>query len=199
MSLKSYITLCIIGILYVITAGVAVVSPHGDSFALRGSETAQADNKEQDGKNDNNSVNSGTGNGDSSTDNTVTDPTFLFTNEAGLQIMVTRTEMSKNFASGTVTVDIDGQQVVFTAVHLNTLITYSGITPQSDMVVLKGDRNNISACRAIDLQKENNSYLIYADENGNPLDSEKYGDFCIYVINGVKYGFFSHMNTLDFG
>lgn len=182
MTPKSYITLCIAGILYVILAATAVVSPHGN-YAL--STDAQVQN-------------SASEDAQSQTPEPVDEPCVIFRDEAGTEIKVTVSSL-KTFSQTTVTVDVDGAQVTFTAAHLDSVMEWSGLQAGSDMIVVKGDINEITAYRTIDLQKEGNSFLIYADAEGNPLDKEVYGDFCVYVAEGSKHGFFRNTKIIDFG
>ena len=181
MTPKSYITLCIAAILFVIMSAVAIISPHG-TYALDNVNTDKSSSAQS-----SESV--------SAADDEIA---LIFTNSDGIEVKLPLNNMSI-FASAQITVDEEGKQASFTAIRFKSLMEWSGINPKSDMLVIKGNNNTIAACRLVDLQKEDNAYLIYADEKGNPLNKEEYGCFCLYVADGAKHGLFKDISTIDFG
>ena len=188
MTPKSYITLCIIACIYVLMAAVAVISPHGSRFAEAQSNTNTQDTAQQNTADDS----------EPTPEPEPAEPALLFTNAEGVKVYVLMSGMS-TFASTNVTVTIDGQEKTYTAVHFKSLVDYSGLSYNSDWIVFKGKAGKIFACRAVDLQKDDNAYVIYADENGQPLDENTLGNYCLYVREGSRKGFFDNVSIVDFG
>ena len=187
MTPKSYITLCTVAVIYVLMAAVAIVSPHGNRFAdasyAAASDTAQVQENDT-------AESAGTA--------ADTEKSLLFTSADDVKVYIPLSGMD-TFSQSVITVDINGEEKSFTAVHFKTLTDWSGLDYKSDWTVFKGSSGRIFACRSVDLQKTDNAYIIYADENGQPLDTETYGSFCLYVKDGSRTGFFEDINVVDFG
>lgn len=190
MTPKSYITLCIIACIYVLMAAVAIISPHGSRFAEAQTDTAEQNTSQPNGNS--------TENAEPTPEPEPAEPAILFTNTEGVKVYVLMSGIS-TFANTKVTVTIDGQETTYTAIHFKSLVDYSGLSYNSDWIVFKGKAGKIFACRAVDLQKDDNAYVIYADENGQPLDENTLGNYCLYVREGSRKGFFDNVSIVDFG
>ena len=192
MSPKSAITLCITAIIYVIMAAVAIVSPHGDRFA-------SASATPQDSQTENTPAQTQTP--DTVQSDTVQEQIagyLLITDASGVEVKAPMDGM-KTFSSAKITLNVNGQEKTFTAAHFKSVMEWSGLSYNSDWVVLKGKGGTIFAVRAVDLEKADNAFIIYADENGNPLNADEYGEFCVFLKEGSRKGFFKNIDTIDFG
>ena len=189
MTPKSYITLCVAGILYVIMAATAILSPHGNSYALTGNGST---------------VITGTDSSQEKPEPAYTTPltgltaTVKLTNEKG-DVVELPLEGMPVFKANKITVDTQSGQKTFTAADFSSVIAWSGMPTSSDMIVIKSCAGQAQTYRTIDLTKTDNAYLIYADENGNALDSTVYGTYCFYVKDGKSAGLFTNVEIIDFG
>lgn len=191
MTPKSYITLCVIGILYVIMAAVAVVSPHGGSYAL---DTAGGTGSSDAAQSDTASSN----NADASIPSTNDVTVLRLVNDAGTCVELPLEGMPA-FSPELITVNVNGTTRSFTAVDFHTVALFSGLQASSDIIIVKDSRGNAVMYRTVDLLKEDNAYIIYGNENGEPLDKDEYGVYCLYLAQGTHTGMLLDMSIVDFG
>lgn len=185
MTPKSYITLCVIGILYVIICAVAILSPHGNSYALNQSgDSAQSD--------------AGQGSRQDTAGSEVSaEALLLLKNDAGVEIPLSLSSMS-TFAASELTVNVKGRDMTFTAASLKAVIDWSGIDINTDIIVVKDANGSAVAYRTVDLRRDGNAYIVYGMADGSPL-AEQYGNFCIYLADGTHAGLMLNAAIIDFG
>lgn len=181
MTPKSLIILCTTAIIYVLLAALAVLSPHGDSYALTNNDDTQ--NVVEDTQNSDAVVNK--------------DKFLLLKNDDGVEIKLTL-EQLETFTNSEVIFELDGEQVSFQAVSLKTVILWSGLKSDVDLVVALDSKGAGVAYRSVDLEKENNAFIIYSNPDGSELDSE-YGEFCLYLASGNHAGMMLDLDVIDFG
>lgn len=184
MTPKSYITLCVIGILYVIICAVAIVSPHGNSYALSPDDSTKSQSAQGSNKDGADSEASG-------------EAKLLLKNDAGVEIPLPLSSMS-TFAASELTVNVKGKDMTFTAASLKAVIEWSGIDIDTDIIVVKDANGSAVVYRTVDLKRDGNAYIVYGMADGSPLD-EQYGDFCIFLADGTHAGLMLNAAIIDFG
>lgn len=185
MTPKSCITLCVIGILYVIMAAIAILSPHGvyaqTPFANAG--------------NDVNGSSSAT-NGQQPDDDNVA--TLTFKNDGGIEVQLP-IEGIGAFNTAPITVEVNGAVTTFTAADFSQVLLWAALPVTNDSIIAKDNNNNPVIYRSVDLTKSGNAYLIYADGEGNPLDKDTFGTYCLYVVEGKNAGILLDVKLIDIG
>lgn len=174
MTPKSMITLCVVAIVYVLIAALAIVTPHGSSYALTGSD------------------------GTESTSGSVqTEDYITLKTDSGIEIQLFRSKLA-TFSASEVTVEIDGEAKSYSAASLKSILLWSGLESDVELIVALDSKGKGVTYRSVDLERDNNAYIIYSKADGSPLD-EDFGKFCLYIVEGKHSGIMLDLAVIDFG
>lgn len=178
MTKRSYITLCIVAIIYIIMASTAILSPHGSNFSAAGEV-----NRVIEGVNDQFEG---------------IDSKLVITNNTGIEVEFDLLSMPA-LAAETLQypADADDSESAdsFTAVAMSRIISFSALSV-GNSVILTDAHNETYTLTTDDLTA--NAYLVYADGEKQPLSSE-YGSFCMLVLDGENAGLYKDIAKISLG
>ena len=180
MTKKSYITLCIVGILYIIMASTAILSPHGNNFSS--ATPSNATNDIVPGMNDQFAG---------------IDSKIVITNKTSTEIEIDLKSMPALAGRPLEYTDSDDETTTFTAVKMSRVITFSSLAV-GESIILTDGLDKTYTISADDFTAKDNAYLAYADENNQPLSNE-YGYFCLLVLEGESAGLYKDIVKISLG
>lgn len=178
MSAKSYISLCIVGVMYIIIGATAVLSPHGHTFVPNTNAEIPKHTP---------FISPLTG---------ITDKLVL-KNANGVEVSIPLEGMPV-FKSKKQTITHDNTSMVFTTCDFASVIAYTSFKNLGEKVVIEDYSGNQRTFLLSDMKVLGNAYVCYADGDVKPLDKEQYGYFCIYIVKGTSTELLTHVKSVIF-
>lgn len=180
MTKKSYITLCVVGIVYIIMATTAILSPHGNSFSSASTPTYDA-NGIVPGMNDQFED---------------IDESIIITNSSGIEVEI---ELVKMPALVAIMIEYaeDDTPTTFTAARMSSVVNFSTLKVGNE-VILTDNSGETYSIDAESFSATDNAYLVFGDADKNPLSNE-YGYFCVIIMDGESAGIYRDIAKINLG
>jgi hypothetical protein len=178
MTPKSYITLCVVGILYIIIGATAILSPHGHDFT----PSANANSPKHTPF-----VSPLTGISEK----------LVLKNASGVEVSIPLEGMPV-FKAKKQTITHNNTSMMFTTCDFSSVVAYTSFKNIGEKVVFEDYFGNRRTFLFSELKQPGNAYVCYADAELNPLDNEEFGYFCIYIFKGEKTELLTHIKYVIF-